>query len=367
MNKGYLYAQIASTLITTAGIYKGFELYSFAAGSITNTAIVSASSLIFVLKIRKTEEISFLGFNWEVFKDTYKSTLQHVWGLIGEVLGTLNVMFVTLFVSADAAVIYSLNRKVLDIPIHISNLLVLSLSASYAHGLGSGTQFPAQKIALELSHFNAAIASSISLFYVVILPTLIKFWIGEEYFAGSLFMFLSAVSAFTSCQMSISYALNHASGEYAHANLLMLIGNIARILLIPLLVASYGINMMPLIQILISACFVIRLWKLFWKTIQKQGFGLEPLPELNNKILFLHGSTLMLCILLSVWKLQGNILWVSLLGGTLFVVNMAAHIAVDPFLSRQRQLIIQSLLLVRQIGKRFLSKKVAHFESQETV
>lgn len=210
-----------------------------------------------------------------------------------------DVFFVGAILGAEKAGIYSISIRAFE----MVNLFISQFGKGAMPSLSSlfGAAAPHRLKDVGLKYYSFVTMVSLVLFCGVILfnDSFIRLWVGQEYFAGQLFVLLAGIAFFIQAMASIAYDFLLAKGEFRFISRVFVLLSVVYLLLV-LNLLQQGLLLAPAIQILVNVIAIIFFWKRFVNELVlskqdvKNMIGLllkSGLPVLLLYGFFVHGGT----------------------------------------------------------------------------
>lgn len=317
-------------ILTYLMLVWGYSVMSISAGLLVRAVINTLPNVIYLIMIFRKNGISFIRFNLGVVKDYLRLTPSIFLSKIGGALvGNIEPTLITIFVSPQVSVYYSITSKagmlfrmILD---RIGSILLPPLSHLYSNeGL-----IKLKKILLNF--FNIAFPAVIAGYAIFFLLNkfFVNIWVGPQNYLGDVFTLLLAFSLLLGFLSSIMSYLFTILGDIKYPSYYIFLESILKLLGLYLLLKLLGIYGLPIAIILTSIVFVsiyARRWNKKLELTRDERSSLN-LSILKN-ILLVAVLTILGCIILKYFKIstfEGFLLMLMIVSSLFLIVILSGN------------------------------------------
>jgi O-antigen/teichoic acid export membrane protein len=206
-------ADLASVLITVAGLLAGLGLFALALGLAARSALLGAACAVV---LSRSPLPRGAGFSWRASKQLWHDAARFfVTSIAMRLMTQANVLAVGMVLGPATAAIYSLSVRAHETVFTLFAQLHGALGPALAHMAGGGQLARLDSVIGRVLPFSAAAAALGAVCVTVLNHSFVSLWVGESAWAGI------AVTAFMSLQLwvsavgSVAYEALLARGEFA--------------------------------------------------------------------------------------------------------------------------------------------------------
>ncbi len=320
-------ASLAALAISSVLIIKGFRLWAISIGLVCRAIVCTTASLIFLWKTRAR----LIGITkaydrevaWELLRITPSATLG---GASYILLNQSEVFLVASISTPEAAVIFSLTRKLVEIARAVVDMIPFAVYAGFAHLVSSDDRRRALQVFSQIYSFRLSIALSIAAAVMMLNESFMTMWIGDKYWGGRLLTTLFALQFLVAGQSFLVNYLYRASGFIKEGSMALFYEALVRILLSAALLFGLGGCVLPAVAILTSLFSHAIIRK---RLILELRTPSEPKPKVDTLTGILRASILACSFVMPLFMKFES--WVSLVGAglTVLLASFSLQVASD--------------------------------------
>lgn len=266
-----LWGSIAAgpVLIVTVflSLHAGLGVVSIPAGVLAHTLTLIIFQLASVIYLCRKTSISLFWF-MESSPDTmafYRKVMPAViTSRIGSGLALkIEPLLIAKFISAEMATVFSITRAATLVLSGVINGFSGSLFSAFSQIAGKGNFGLLARRVRELFSILLCLSYVLLCAYVLLNENFICVWVGSEMYGGFLLTILIALASFCLTSSNFLLSLNTAVGEIRYSSWLRLFIEVAKLMLMILLVPLIGVAGAPLAVILLApVVFILAVHKL---------------------------------------------------------------------------------------------------------
>lgn len=252
-------ANVSSIIITYLLLINKFSVISISIGLLIRSGFAFLPNLIYLCVLFRKNNIKIISFDGNIIKDYLTLTPSIFLSKFGtSLVGNIEPTLITMFVSPQVAVYYSVTRKVgiliktvLD---RIGGIFYPSLSHLFAEN-------NIQKFRMYLIKLiEVLLPVSVALFslYFLVNEIFISIWVGDKNYLGDSITLLISVSLFLSFFSNGSSYLLSTTGDIKYPAFLIFLESLTKIILLYIMLIMFGVYGLPVAIIISSTLFLIK-------------------------------------------------------------------------------------------------------------
>jgi O-antigen/teichoic acid export membrane protein len=259
---GMVAGSLAGFAVTLALLLAGRGLWAFAIGIVIRSALLCVAGLLSAVR----GFCGVLGGQGRVRARLVREYLvvspPSAVGTVGYgALGQGETALVAIFVSTDAALVYSLTRRAADTVNSVVDMIGFSSYGGFSHLVGSEDRERAGSVLRELSSLRLTLAVASGAALLAFNRSLVFLWVGPDYYGG---FWLNLLVVFQLAIAGQAFLLNYlyrAAGPVLRGSVALSIESILRYGIATALLVVLGIQWMPAAGIAVGLVFGLLYWR----------------------------------------------------------------------------------------------------------
>ncbi len=206
-------ADLASVIVTLAGLFAGLGLYALALGLAARSVLLTLGCAGVLARCRLP---GGPGFSWAVSRQLWRDAARFfVTSIAMRLMSQANVLAVGVVLGPATAAIYSLTVRAHETVLTVLAQLHGALGPALAHLAGGGRQAQLDSVIGRVLPFSAAAAALGAACVAVLNPAFVSLWVGEHAYAGIAVTAIMSLALWIWVVGSVAYEALLARGEFA--------------------------------------------------------------------------------------------------------------------------------------------------------
>lgn len=157
----------------------------------------------------------------------------------------------------QVALVYNLTRKAADVGKNLVDMIGFASYGGFAHLVAASQPSEIRRVYLEIRFLRLAAAVAVACAFLVVNHALVKIWVGEAAFGGTLLTGLFAVQLVATGDTYLVNYLFRATGAVERGSWILAAEALCRMVLMVLGMRLLGLYGIPLASILVSIPFLV--------------------------------------------------------------------------------------------------------------
>jgi O-antigen/teichoic acid export membrane protein len=336
-------------------VLAGWGLWAVSLGLISRALISLVGNAVFTMQVLRRGLTPHFRVRWSVLRELLLISPVTALGGVGyAVMNQSETALAAVLIRPEAAVIFSLTRRALDLARNVVDMIGVATYGSFAHLVSSEQRDRALRVYAQINSLRLSLAIALAAAYLAVNASLVSVWVDPSQYGGNL---LTLAMAGRFVVVGSSYLINYlyrAAGPIMKGSIALIVETLVRVPLMVLLAVQLGWVGLPIAGILTAgaAAWIVHRW-----TVRQVAGFAKPVVGLNWKVWIGRGILVGIGGALGAAVYRPSWIYVLLVGSAVAGAGGLGLFLVDPLLRDLRTMVLA------QIGRLDIARRFKRTES----